>query len=132
MRRIAVVTLVLCGMLISCGMTRFILGPFGFLLDGAPVDRARDANGNEVLLDTPKTWAYFTSIFELMIADEKAKNFAPGHISWSEYWLMRIHYMEDKSWENGYKYIDYIVQRRRKSGLPELIEPEKEKLKIEK
>lgn len=82
-------------------------------------DAGRDENGNVVLLDTPRMWEDFQGD----IVGEIVKNIAGGSPngggSWNEYWLDRIRYAGRR--ENGQKYVDYIIQKRREAGLPELL-----------
>jgi hypothetical protein len=84
-------------------------------------DMTRDAQGNEIFADTPKMWEDFVQRTDVAIHDEVA-----GKTHWGKYksandgWVAGIRNMP-KYREHPQKYIDYIIQKRRAAGLPELI-----------
>lgn len=85
------------------------------------VDAKKDANGNVVLLDTPRMWADFVDLTDKQTSSERAGKRPPGVSDWNKHWIMRIREMEGGSRENAPRYIAYIVEQRRKAGLPELV-----------
>lgn len=96
----------------GCEMSIFNTEPFA--------DTKRDAQGNVIIKDTPRMWQDFKQIMQMHIESEKAGQAAPGVESWDKFWLLRINYLRDENQENPQKYIDYIIEERRKAGLPEL------------
>lgn len=101
--------------LIGCHMTGcgiFNTEPF--------VDAKKDAQGRSVLLDTPRMWQYFTVTVEHQVARERDKERPPGVNSWEEHWFGVINHIESGAQENASKYVDYIIDARRRAGLPEL------------
>ena len=85
------------------------------------VDARKDANGNSVLLDTPRMWRDFVENVDEKIAEETDGAKPPGVDTWNRHWFLVIRHMRSGSQENPEKYVAYIVDSRRKKGLPELI-----------
>lgn len=83
------------------------------------IDTRKDEEGNLIMLDTEKNWEFFKYTVDMRIDKEKKGEDAPGGGSWNEHWLRRIH-KNEKDRENSDKYTSYIIDARRKSGLPEL------------
>jgi hypothetical protein len=83
-------------------------------------DTQKDAQGETTLRDTPRMWAYSVSVTDMQVASERNGEHAPGVATWNEHWLLRIR-ANQSSQENASKYISYMVDARRKAGLPELI-----------
>lgn len=106
-------TVLLMGVCMSgCGRGIFNTEPF--------VDAKKDEHGKVVLRDTPRMWADFIENVNREVARERAGDFAQGRIPWNEFWLRRIQYMQGGTQENAPKYIAYIIESRRRAGLPEL------------
>lgn len=107
------VAVLLMGVSMSgCGRGVFNPEPF--------VDAKRDDRGNVVLRDTPRMWADFRENVDWQVARESAGDFAPGRVSWDEHWVVRLRNLGSGSTENAPKYIAYIIESRRRAGLPEL------------
>jgi hypothetical protein len=96
----------------GCGRGLFNTEPF--------VDAKKDAQGNSVILDTPRMWGYFKDDVDREISRERNGDFAQGRVSWNDFWLKRIRNMSDGSRENSEKYVTYILDARREAGLPDL------------
>jgi len=92
---------------------------FGLFNTDPMVDTQKDEEGNLMLRDTPKNWDFFKQTTDMRIENEKTGKEAPGGLSWNEHWLRRIK-VNEESQENPEKYITYIIESRRKAGLPEL------------
>jgi hypothetical protein len=84
-------------------------------------DFTRDAQGNKIIADTPRMWRDFTEGVDRSIANEVAGINRNGGRTWNEAWLSTIRYNQTGR-EHPQKYIDYIIERRRKAGLPELVD----------
>lgn len=93
------------------------------LLDTEPFsDSHRDDEGNVILEDTPRMWQDFIESVEPRIRKEMAgEQPSAGKNTWNEYWLWRIEILPENR-ENRDKYVDYIIDKRRQQGLPELVE----------
>lgn len=84
-------------------------------------DIKRDAQGNAILLDTPRMWKDFEQVTDYSIAREVA-----GDTHWgtsknaNEAWIDLIRRIQAHR-EHPQKYIDYIIEKRRAAGLPELV-----------
>ena len=91
------------------------------------VDSHRDEKGNVVLEDTPRMWHGYIDSVEHRIARE-VEGEAPeaGIKTWNDYWLWRIEIFP-QTHENRDKYINYIIDRRRQEGLPELVNQAEQK-----
>lgn len=107
-----VVLIVMGASMAGCGRGVFNTEPF--------VDAKKDERGNVVLRDTPRMWDDFRENVDHEVAREQRGMAAQGRTSWSEFWLRRIGYMEGGTQENAPKYIAYIIDSRRRAGLPEL------------
>lgn len=83
------------------------------------VDAEKDAQGSVVLLDTPRMWRDWQNDVNRAVANEAGGRPPGGGIeSWNAQWRRVIGANKDR--ENAPKYIAYIVESRRKAGLPEL------------
>jgi hypothetical protein len=83
------------------------------------VDATRDAQGNVILRDTPRMWRDWQEVIDMYVADERVGKAPPrGKNSWNDHWASMI--SSNLTRENANKYIDYIVESRRKAGLPDL------------
>lgn len=92
------------------------------------VDYGKTADGKTYLRDTPRTWSVLSRETDEAIARElKGKPPGGGMKSWNENWLRVIRNIRDGKQENPEKYIAYIIEQRRKAGLPEIVFPEPEK-----
>jgi len=117
MRRHQWITLLITTLLMGwnmsgCGRGIFNTEPF--------VDAKKDEQGRSVLLDTARMWAEFTEIVDMRIASEKRDGKPPGVRTWNEHWVDQIKTLGDGGQENAPKYIAYIIESRRRAGLPEL------------
>lgn len=84
------------------------------------VDATKDDSGRVVLRDTPRMWVDFRENVDRQVARESRGEPAQGRMSWNDFWLRRVAYMNGGSQENAPKYIAYIIESRRRAGLPEL------------
>jgi len=83
------------------------------------VDARKDGQGRSVLLDTPRMWQYWREDVDSAVAKEVVGKRPGGGIpSWNANWLRAIKANENR--ENAPKYIAYIIESRRRAGLPEL------------
>ena len=91
------------------------------------VDSHIDEKGNVVLEDTPRMWQEYIDSVERRIARE-AKGEAPeaGIKTWNDYWLWSIQILP-ANMENREKHANYIIDRRRQEGLPELVNQAEQK-----
>ena len=95
----------------GCGRGIFNTEPF--------VDAKKNEHGKVVLLDTPRMWQYWQEDTNRDVAREVAGTRPGGGIpSWNALWLRVISANSDR--ENAPKYIAYIIESRRRAGLPEL------------
>lgn len=84
------------------------------------VDTERDEQGDMRLLDTPRMWKNWTENVDFRVSNEVSGRRPPGGKStWNEFWLHLIDENKEGR-ENFPKYIGYIIEQRRKVGLPEL------------
>lgn len=79
----------------------------------------RDVNGNLILLDTPSMRAGAASAYDQTIEMEKRGHVNSDGVSWNDRWLGTIRSIR-KNTENPEWYVQYIIEQRRKAGLPEL------------
>ena len=88
-------------------------------------DYGKTADGKTYLRDTPRTWAYLTKETDDGIALElKGKSPMGGLKSWNEGWGRGIRHLRNSGEvEHPEKYIAYIIEQRRKAGLPEIVFP---------
>lgn len=83
------------------------------------VDAKKDEHGNVVLRDTPRMWQDWCDEVDRAVSNEVAGRRPGGGItSWNVQWLRVISANSDR--ENAPKYIAYIIESRRRAGLPEL------------
>ncbi|WP_147455584.1 hypothetical protein [Solilutibacter pythonis] len=83
------------------------------------VDVKKDERGNVILLDTPRMWRDWQADVDRAVANEVAGSRPRGGmVSWNAQWLRVID--ANKGRENASKYITYIIDSRRKAGLPDL------------
>lgn len=102
-------------MLAGCGMTGN-----GSIFNTEPyTDTVKDANGRSIAADTQRNWEKWRGLVDPQIASEIAGAKAPGFPTWNEKWVRQLRHI-DSSQENAPKYIAYIIESRRKAGLPEL------------
>jgi len=111
--------------------TRIMIGVALAFLSGCeamppyqPVDFGKTADGKSYIRDTPRTWNYFKDDTDHAIAQE-LKGIPPGGgmKSWNENWIRVLRVTRDSGQEHPEKYIAYIVEQRRKLGLPEIVFP---------
>lgn len=79
----------------------------------------RDENGNLILLDTPSMRIGAASAYDQTIEMEKRGHANSDGMSWNDRWLGTIRSIR-KNTENPEWYVQYIIEQRRKAGLPEL------------
>lgn len=79
----------------------------------------RDENGNLILLDTPSMRIGAASAYDQTIEMEKRGHANSDGVSWNDRWLGTIRSIR-KNTENPEWYVQYIIEQRRKAGLPEL------------
>lgn len=97
--------------MIGCGNGILSTEPF--------VDAERDAQGNVVLRDTPRMWQEWQHEVQRAVEKEAQGKPPGGGIStWNAQWLRVIDANSDR--ENAPRYIAYIIETRRRAGLPEL------------
>ena len=92
------------------------------------VDSHYDEKGNVILEDTLRNWQeYVTYSVDPRIVEE-INGEAPdaGEATWNDYWLSRIQSIPANR-ENREKYVNYIIDRRRQEGLPELVNQAEQK-----
>ena len=83
-------------------------------------DTKKDKDGNVILLDTPRMWNDFRETVDFRIANEKSgRRPEAGKKSWVDFWVWQIQ-SNATGRENHKKYANYIIERRRQEGLPEL------------
>ena len=85
------------------------------------VDSHLDEKGDVVLEDTSRMWQEYIDSVERRIARE-VEGEAPeaGIKTWNDYWLWSIQILPTNM-ENREKHVNYIIDRRRQEGLPELV-----------
>ena len=86
---------------------------------GKDVDSKRDAQGNVILLDTPRMREFAVLAYDQTIEMEKRGHQISNGMSWNEDWLATIRSIRRNN-ENAEWYVAYIIEQRRKAGLPEL------------
>lgn len=83
------------------------------------IDSRRDEQGNIVVLDTPRMWRDWIDETDWAVRSELAGERPGGGImTWDENWRRVIKANSDR--ENAAKYIDYLIDARRRAGLPDL------------
>lgn len=83
------------------------------------VDIQQDAEGNILLLDTPNMRIGAASAYDSTIQMELRGHKMSDGMSWNEVWLNTIRNIR-RNTENAEWYVQYIIEQRRKAGLPEL------------
>ncbi|MEF3305372.1 hypothetical protein [Paenibacillus sp. GYB003] len=86
---------------------------------GSELDIRRDEYGNVILLDTPGMRIGAASAYDQTIEMEKRGHVNSDGMSWNDRWLGTIRSIR-KNTENPEWYVQYIIEQRRKAGLPEL------------
>ncbi|HET8941963.1 MAG TPA: hypothetical protein VFN13_08245 [Rudaea sp.] len=112
-------------MLIGCTLLLGMLSMSGCgvsaVLNDSGIDAKHDAQGNVILLDTPRMWRDFVQMTHIAIEHELAGDTHWGQSkSANEEWIRVILYDQSHR-EHPKKYIDYIIEQRREAGLPELV-----------
>ena len=106
--------------LIALSVALVASGCTGLLRTEPFVDAKTDSNGAVILLDTPRMWEYWQQDVERAIEKELAGKGPGGGVpTWNEQWTRVIE--ANRTRENSQRYIDYIIQSRRRVGLPDLI-----------
>ena len=111
--------------------TLFIVGLVMTLLPGCvamppydEIDYGKTKEGKTYIRDTPRTWHVLKRETDEAVALElKGVPTGGGMKSWNEHWTLVIRNIRNGNQENPEKYITYIVEQRRKAGLPEIIFP---------
>ncbi|MFC3552504.1 hypothetical protein ACFOLC_16005 [Lysobacter cavernae] len=83
------------------------------------IDSRKDARGRVTLLDTPGMQADAAGSFDELVAMEKRGHVMSNGMSWNDRWLNTIRSIRGNT-ENPEWYVQYIIEQRRKAGLPEL------------
>lgn len=109
--QLLVVVILMGASMAGCGRGIFNTEPF--------VDAQKDAQGNTILLDTNRNWQDWREAIDPQIRAEISGRSAPGFPTWNEKWVRQLQAIE-KTQENAPKYIAYIIDARRRAGLPEL------------
>ena len=81
------------------------------------IDIAYDAQGQMILADTPNTWQDFKTFVDICIEDEIKRGI--GADATNEDWR-RILRNNESMREHPGKFRDYLLEKRRAAGLPEL------------
>lgn len=91
-------------------------------MSGSRFDMTSDAQGNEIFADTPRMWADFVQRTDIAIRNELAgsTHFGGKYKNANDAWVAGLRDMP-KHREHPQKYIDYIIEQRRRAGLPELV-----------
>ncbi len=82
-------------------------------------DTTRNAQGHSIAADTARNWEFFRELVDPQISSEAQGKRPPGFSTWNEKWLRQLQHIESGR-ENAPKYIAYIIESRRRAGLPEL------------
>lgn len=90
-----------------------------FRIADKDIDSRRDKHGNIVLLDTPRMREFAADSYDRTIEMEKRGHVNSNGMTWNERWLGTIRSIR-KGTENPEWYVQYIIDQRRKAGLPEL------------
>ncbi|MFT3792947.1 MAG: hypothetical protein QM741_18185 [Rudaea sp.] len=100
------------------------------------IDVQQRKDGTRVLQDTPRMWEEWRrSVDKEVLREVSYRNGSAqndvllgkpnGGGTWDQYWLSRVRAVRSPgdgySHEHPQKYIDYIIEQRRKAGLPELV-----------
>lgn len=103
----------------SCSITSIAVAKQFDIKNGTTV-----SNDSRQLNDTPAHWEEFRRMMDMHIDREKSG--VPAYhgykTTWNEFWRSAIDVLTPERQENWSKYVKYIVESRRKAGLPELNE----------
>ncbi|RPE77058.1 hypothetical protein [Vulcaniibacterium tengchongense] len=86
---------------------------------GQEVEAVKGAHGRTLLRDTPALRELAALSYDNTIEMEKSGHVMSGGMSWNDRWLGTIRSIRKEN-ENPEWYVRYIVEQRRKAGLPEL------------
>jgi len=103
--------LLMGGNMSGCGRGIFNTEPF--------TDTTKDVHGRAIAADTARNWQEWREVVDPQLAAESMGRKPPGFSTWNEKWIRQLRAIE-KTQENAPKYIAYIVEARRRAGLPEL------------
>lgn len=113
LRRVQMLIIVL---MVGCSVSG---GGRGILNTEPFTDTTRDAQGRSIAADTARNWEFFRVLVDPQISSEAQGKRPPGFPTWNEKWLRQLRHIESGR-ENAPKYIAYIIESRRRAGLPEL------------
>lgn len=85
------------------------------------IDYRQDPDGRVTLLDTPRMRADAAMAYDAHVAFELSGHQMSNGESWNDVWLRTIGHLRSGRSENAEWYVGYIIQARRKAGLPELV-----------
>lgn len=91
----------------------------GIAASGKNFGFTRNAQGEIILLDTPGMRSDATFAYDENIKMEQEGHRLSNGMSWNEVWLNAIRSIRTNT-ENPEWYVQYIIDRRREAGLPEL------------
>ena len=79
-------------------------------------------DGTLILADTPAQWESFRATVDMHIAEERAGKtpLYSNPLTWNDFWNGRLRAIEAGQGENWPRYAAYIVEARRRAGLPAL------------
>jgi|GEM_PF-2502504 len=83
------------------------------------MDIYTDESGNVFIADTPRMWEDFVIRTRERIKQNINNERPPGVDSWNEHWVVSLESIKNGQ-QNPDKYIEYIINERRKAGLPEI------------
>jgi hypothetical protein len=84
------------------------------------LDTARKLDGSTYERDTERNWQFYVALYETEVGHERQRTKPPGDsTSWVEYWHRHFAHLRVRQ-ENPEKYIAFILDLRRKAGLPDL------------
>lgn len=114
-------------LIIACGACLLFAAGCELMPPYQMVDYRKTPDGKVIIRDTPRSWGYHVDQAE-RAAKEELSNVAPGggFKNWNEAWVSTIKGLRNGEHENPEKYVDYIVERRRALGLPEIVFPPSE------
>ena len=96
-----------------------VVGAYANMVADKDIDFKRDADGKITLLDTPRMRDGAAFAYDQTIEMEKRGHKMSNGMSWNERWLGTIRSIRGNT-ENPEWYVQYIIEQRRKAGLPEL------------
>jgi hypothetical protein len=89
-------------------------------MSGSRFDITHDADGHEIFADTPRMWADFVQRTDISIKNEvRGSTHWGGYKNANDAWVAGLRDIP-RYREHPQKYVDYIIQERRRVGLPEL------------